>query len=139
MKSLKLAAGRWGVALLATAVMLAGCEPLALTAAGVGMSTGVGHTLSGITYRTFTAPLPRVRQASVAALNRMSIKVTSRNRIEGGDLIRAKSGDRDIEIELEAISSNTTRMKAVAKKGPLYDTATALEIILQTERAMSST
>lgn len=139
MRSLKLAPGRWSVALAAAAVMLAGCEPLALTAVGVGMSTGVSHTLGGITYRTFTAPLPRVREASMTALNRMSLKVASRGKIEGGDLIRAKSGDRDIEIELESISPNTTRMKAVAKKGPLYDTATAMEIILQTERAMSST
>lgn len=140
MRSLKPVPARWGVALAAAAaVVLAGCEPLALTAAGVGMSTGVSHTLGGMTYRTFTAPLPRVREASVAALHRMSIKVASRSKIEGGDLIRARSGDRDMEIELEAISPNTTRMKAVARKGALYDTATAMEIILQTERSMSST
>lgn len=123
---------------LALGAALAGCEPLALTAAGVGMSTGVSHTLSGITYRTFTAPMSRVRGATMTALNRMSIKVQSSGKMEDGELIKAKSGDRDIEIELEPISPNTTRMKAVARKGAVfYDSATAMEIILQTERILS--
>lgn len=41
-------------------------------------------------------------------------------------------------MELEAISPNITRMRTVAKKGPLfYDSATATEIILQTEKALN--
>ena len=47
--------------------------PLTITAAGVGASAGVTHTMGGITYRTFTAPLPKVKNATMTALNRMGI------------------------------------------------------------------
>lgn len=124
-------------AALAAGVLLTACEPFALTAAGVGMSTGVSHTLGGMSYRTFTAPISRVRGATMTALNRMSIRVESAGKMEGGELIKARSGDRDIEIELEPISPNTTRMKAVARKGSVfYDGATAVEIIIQTEKVL---
>jgi hypothetical protein len=50
-------------------------------------------------------------------------------------LFSAKTSERNIEIQLEPISANTTRMKVAAKKSMfLYDTATAEEIILQTKK-----
>lgn len=114
---------------------LAGCEAAALTAFGIGASTGVSHTLSGITYRTFTDPLPRVKTASIKALQRMQIKVASTEKVEAGENIKANAGDREIEIELEAISPNTTRMRVTASKnGFLKDSATSTEIIMQTEK-----
>ena len=47
--------------------VLCGCQPLAVAALGVGGSAAVNHTLTGISYRTFTVPLPQVRTASVVA------------------------------------------------------------------------
>ncbi len=123
----------------ALALTLAGCEPLAITAAGIGASTGVSHALGGITYRTFSVPLPRVRSATMTALNRMQIKVGGSSKMDNGELIKAKASDRDIEIELEALSPNTTRMRTVAKKGLLWDSATSTEIILQTEKVLGNT
>lgn len=120
-----------------TALLLGGCEPMALTAFGVGASTGVQHTLGGVTYRTFTAPAPRVRAAALGALGRMGIKVDSTEKIQGGELIKASTRERQIELEVESISPNTTRLRAVARQsGLLYDSATATEIILQTERML---
>lgn len=125
--------------MLAPLALVAGCEPVAVTALGVGASTGVSQTLGGITYRTFTVPLPRVRGAALAALNRMSIKVESSRKTEDGELIKANATDRQIEVELEALTPNTTRMRTVAKKGSLlYDSATAIEIILQTEKMLGT-
>lgn len=122
-------------ALLIGCGLLTGCAAVALTALGVGASTGVSHSLNGMTYRTFTEPLPRVRSASMRALQRMQIKVASSEKIEGGEGIKATSGDRAIDIELESVSPSTTRMRVVAKKNLfLYDNATATEIILQTEK-----
>lgn len=123
---------------LAAVILLAGCEPLSLTAFGVGTSAAVTHTLGGITYRTFTAPLPRVRGAATTALNRMGIKIASTSKIESGELIKAKAADREIEVELESLSPNTTRMRTVAKKGFFYDSATSTEIILQAEKALGN-
>lgn len=55
------------------------------------------------------------------------------------EIIHARAAGRDIEIQLDPISSNTTRMRVTAKSdGLFYDSATATEIILQTERAMGT-
>lgn len=118
------------------AIVLAGCAPVALTALGIGMSTGVSHQLGGIVYKTFTNSQAQVKKATLSAFNRMQIKVVEVKRKGTTEVILGKAGDRDIEIELEALTPNTTRMIATAKKdsGLLRDGATATEIILQTER-----
>lgn len=118
---------------------VAGCESMALTAFGVGSSAGVSHTLNGYAYRTFTAPEARIKVATLAALQRMSIKVSASHKTKGGEVIQAKAENRDIEVELEALTPNTTRMRAVAHDGLLNDSATALEIISQTERTLGNT
>ncbi len=127
---------RW-LALVAV-VALSGCDPVSLTVFGVGSATGIQHTLSGISYRTFTAPLSKVQAAVVSALGRMDIKVGSKEKTENGMLIKARASDRDIEIELESISPNTTRMRSIARNGALMDAATATEIIIQTEKVLGA-
>lgn len=122
----------------ASVLFLGGCEPLSLTAFGVGASAGVSHTLTGVTYRTFTMPLSKVKSATTTALNKMGIKVISSSRVEGAEVIKASATDRDIEVELEPLTPNTTRMRTVAKKGLFYDSATSTEIILQTERILNN-
>jgi hypothetical protein len=123
------------------ALALSGCDPVSLTVFGVGTAAGVQHTLSGIAYKTFTAPLPRVRTAVKSALERMDIRIAGTEKIENGDRIKARAADRDIEIEMEALSSRTTRMRSIARRsdGILMDSATATEIILQTEKALGAT
>ncbi len=124
------------IAALIISLAVAGCEPLTITAVGIGAATGVGHVLGGIVYRTFTEPLPRVKKAAVASLNQMGFKIESVEKQEHGELIKAKAKERDIEVELEALSPATTRMTTTAKNGLIYDSATATEIILQTERLL---
>ncbi len=116
--------------------LMSGCAGLALTAAGVGGGVATGHYLGGIAYRTFSEPLPRVRSAVQAAMKRMSIRPSGSEKIELGERLLARAGDRSIEIELEALTPTTTRMRALAKKdgGILVDSATAVEIITQTEK-----
>lgn len=125
--------------LVAGAAGLAGCAPLGVTAFGVGASAGVAHGLGGVTYRTFTAPMPKVKGATMTALNKMGIKVSSVSKVEGTEVIKATATDREIEVELEPLTTNTTRIRTVAKKGFFYDSATATEIILQTERVLNNT
>ena len=120
---------------------LGGCVAVGLTALGVGMATGVSHTLSGIVYKTFAAPQAKVETATRGALNRMQIKVVEAKRDGSTRTIKAKAGDRDIEVELEALTPSTTRMTVTAKKdgGILRDGATATEVILQTEKLVGPT
>src|SRR5438105_1854558 len=105
---------------------LCGCIPLALTAAGVGMATGTSHTLGGIVYKTFAAPQTKVQRATIAALKRMQIKVDETKREDNKELISARAADRDIAIEIEALTPNTTRITVTATKsgGIIRDSAT---------------
>ncbi|HLX81518.1 MAG TPA: DUF3568 family protein [Burkholderiales bacterium] len=120
-------------------IPLAGCESLAVMAAGVGGSAAVTHTLNGITYRTFTAPLAKVKYASLSALDRMGIKSRPAEKIAHGELIKASANAREIEIEFESLTPSTTRMKVIARDGGVfYDSATATEIILQTEKQLGN-
>lgn len=126
----------WHMALALSALTLTGCEPITLTAVGVGAAAGVQHTLTGIAYRTFSVPLPRVRTAVFKAFDHMGIKPGGKEPIENGERLTAKAADRDIEVELEALTPKTTRMRTTAKTGLFRDAATATEIILQTERVL---
>jgi len=130
------------LAVLALATLpLCGCAAVALTALGVGMATGVSHTLSGMVYKTFTTPQAQVEKATYGALSRMQVKVVNAKRDGSSKSIVTRAGDRDIEIELEALTPNTTRMAVTAKKdgGILRDGATATEVILQTEKIVGTT
>ena len=124
-------------AAIALSVLAAGCAPLAITALGVGSATAVNHTLTGIAYKTFTIPMPRVKSASLTALNRMGMKVDGTSRQDGNDVINARGNERNIEVLLEPISSKSTRMRVTARTGGLlFDSATATEIIIQTDKVL---
>lgn len=129
------------LSVLLIAAFVPACAPVAITALGVGMATGVSHTLGGIVYKTFTATQPQVKRASLGALNRMQVKVTESKRNGTTETIKGRAGDRDIEIELESLTPGTTRMTVTALKdgGLLRDGATATEIILQTEKIVGPT
>jgi hypothetical protein len=120
--------------------MLPGCAAVALTAVGVGMATGVSHTLGGIVYKTFAAPQPKVRRSTVAALGRMQIKVVESKQDGNREVITARASDRNIEVEIESLTPNTTRVAVTAIKdgGIIRDAATATEIILQTEKLVGT-
>ena len=126
---------------LVSFLMLQGCAAvgLALFSVGAGVATGtsVGYTLDGIAYRTFTASLPQVENATRTALDRMGIKIEATSKVDQGKAIKAIASDREIEIEWEMVSAKTTRIRTVAKQGLFFkDRATATEIIMQTEKAL---
>jgi hypothetical protein len=126
---------------IAAATLLAGCETLSMTALGIGGSAVVTQKLNGTPSRTFTLPLYMVRTASISALKRMGIEVKSDDglkQIENREVIRASAGGREIEVELESITPQATRMRVVARNGGFffYDGATATEIIVQTEKGL---
>jgi hypothetical protein len=129
------------ICLLLSVLLLSGCAAVGMTLFGVGAGvttgTAVSYTLDGVAYRTFTAPLPQVERATRTALGRMGIPSGTISKTDQGKAIFTKTQDRDIEIELEVVSSGTTRIRTVAKQGVFFkDRATATEIILQTEKAL---
>ncbi|HEX7971803.1 MAG TPA: DUF3568 family protein [Thiobacillus sp.] len=130
--------GRSAVALVLLAAGTAGCDPVTLTAASLGAGLGISHTLGGIIYKTFTAPLKTVEEGSIVAMRDMGVKVISRStNKEGERVINATAKDREIEVVLEPLTPRTTRMRVIASNGLLKDSATAQEIMLQTDRVLS--
>lgn len=118
---------------------LGGCASFAMTALGVGASAGVTHSATGEAARTFTAPAPRVKAASLEALQKMGILVAAIDPIDNGEVIRGSYADRRIEVEVERMSQTTTQIRASAKHNYFrYDAATAREIVEQTERAIAA-
>ena len=119
------------------ALLLGGCQALAITAAGIGASTGLSHTANSISSRTFTANEQQVRQAALLALGKMGMKFESSEKSASIETLHATVSDRSIEIEVEALNESTTRISASAQRGLFtFDGATAREIVVQTEFAM---
>lgn len=128
-------------ALFACSGLLSACAPayipIAAAVAGAGAQGAIGHSLNGTAYRTFAAPLADVKAASLDTLSLMGMKVDGFETLDDGELIRGSSSRRTVEIELEPISSKATRMRVVARdNGMFYDSSTATEIVLQTEKAI---
>jgi hypothetical protein len=122
---------------IACCAALCGCETFALSLAGAGATAALGHRLNGAAYRTFTAPYPAVKKASLAALKNMGITLDSLGKLESGEIIYARAEGRTIEIELEPISKRATRIRVATQNGGFfYDNATANEIVLQTEKML---
>jgi len=97
---------------------------------GVAMGTSVEYTLNGIAYKTFVSPMPTVRQATLSGLNRMGMKVVEDKRSASGWTITASADGREIDIDLERLTSRTTRMRVVASNGVIFkDRATEAAII----------
>jgi hypothetical protein len=125
------------LAVVMSALLLAGCETLSLTLLGIGGSAMFNHQMASTPSRTFTVPLLKVKDASISALQRMGIHPEEVKKLENGALITARLGKREIEVELESVTAYTTRMRVVARNGGfLYDGATATEIIVQTEKGL---
>jgi Protein of unknown function (DUF3568) len=121
-------------ALTAACVALSGCVAVGATLAGLGFT----HQMSGIQYRTFTEPLPKVSRATLTAFKRMELKLHGVEATKSGELIKGSAADRRFEVELEALTASTTRMRALARNqmGVIVDAETAQEIIRQAEKAL---
>ena len=121
-------------------IILSGCASLAMTAGGVVASAGVEHTLSGIAQKTFTAPIEDVQSATLQGLEQMDIAITDMNEVEPGWMIKGTTDTRQIDVELEKITSNATRMQVIVRKHDdmfFKDSSTATEIIVQTAHLMN--
>jgi Protein of unknown function (DUF3568) len=125
--------------LVAGLATIQGCAAVALTAGGIAGGAGVEHTLNGIGYKTFAAPLANVRLATLKSLHKLDIKVSHDHKTDDGWQIDASALDREIDITLEAVTHRSTRMRVVVNKGDFFfkDAATGNEIIIETASALA--
>jgi len=130
------------VAALGLALWLQGCAAAGLAVmgagAGVGLGTGVEHTLNGVNYKTFALPLDSVHLAVRRTLDRLGMPITADTRTQTGYSLTASANDRTIDLQLERLTPQTTRLRVVANEGAIFfkDSATATEIILQTAQSL---
>lgn len=112
--------------------------PVATGSPGGGTPVAIDHTLSGVAYKTFTAPLDAMRSAVLTGLGELEFEVTADDSANFGRKIEAAAHERRIAIELEALSPNATRMQVTAERttGIFRDRATATEIIVRTATAL---
>jgi hypothetical protein len=131
---------RYGIPLsLGLCLLVAACEPVTIALLGGGVTTVLRYNLEGVAARTFTAPAATVRTASLAALERMGLALEGTDSLKRSELIRARSPNRNIEIELEPITEQLTRMSITARSTSLlYDSATAQELVQQTEKVLDT-
>jgi Protein of unknown function (DUF3568) len=124
--------------LVAFTALLQGC---ALALVGAGGAAGVaGADAMQEADRTFTQPLDQVRTATNQALAQMDLRTTEDTTTAGGRHIVAKANDRTIDIDLENVTYNTTRMTVEVKtySGLLRDGATANTIVQKTGEMLAS-
>jgi len=120
-------------------LILTGCETAMMSVLSVGASTGINYTLNGIASRTFTASADEVHQAASTALGRMGIEIQDHQIEEGGQTLHAQARDWVIELYLEPLSSESTRMRASVNRSWQLDKSTAIEIVEQTAQALEET
>ncbi|MEC5386557.1 DUF3568 family protein [Uliginosibacterium sp. H3] len=118
-------------------LLLNGCAALAVSLAGAGAGAGLSHQMNGTASRTFSEPFSKVDDASRIAAKRIFLQVDEVASISSSQVTKARVGDMDITLELEALSPNLTRVSVKARKDMFrVDGATAQEIVVQIERAL---
>ena len=99
----------------------------------------MSHQMNGTASRTFSEPFNKVDDASRIAAKRIFLQVEEVATMESGQVTKARVGDMDVTLELETLSPNLTRVSVKARKDLFrVDGATAQEIIVQIERALSN-
>jgi hypothetical protein len=93
--------------------------------------------LNGWASRVCAASAAVVGAATVKALNRMRIKVSSISKDAGQDVILAVSGERSVEVWVEPLGAKSSRIRVSAHQGRQDDVVTVAEVIEHTERLLA--
>ncbi|HBO84138.1 MAG: hypothetical protein A2073_08385 [Deltaproteobacteria bacterium GWC2_42_11] len=110
-----------------------GCAAIVIA----GASGAIVYTVTNIAYKTTSYPFSHVEAATYTTLKNMGVVEVGKKDIENGIKIIAKTPNLKIYIDLERITTKTTKISVDAQENIiLKDRATATEIIEQTERIL---
>ena len=108
---------------IALVALLAGCASIGGTAP---------------TTKQFDAPMARVKPAFISTLSGMGMMISSLETRGGREVLKARRGSSEVEVELEAVSRTTTRAQVGARSGGLlYDDEAAARILRQAEKNLA--
>ena len=126
--------------IIACLLALEGCAAAALSVVGLAGGAGLEHFINGIVDQTFSSPIAGTRLATLKTLKRMGMSVEKDERSDDGWTIAAKAVERKIDIDLEALSDKSVRMRVdVSREYFVFikDPATGNEIIDLTKAELS--
>jgi len=83
--------------------------------------------------RTFEAPIARVKPAFVSTLSQMGMQMLAIELRGKNEVLRASKGGRSIDIELERLNANSTRVHVKSS-----DEGTASQIMRETEKRLGA-
>lgn len=131
--------------LLALFPLLGACDggaSFAILSQGAGnvAASGVERSFSGAAIKTFTADRTSMDRATRAALAKMGFDLYEIRQSGARLRIYAGSPERYVEIVLEAVAGNTTRLRVEVDDGYIFsaDAATATEVLTQIAEAYES-
>jgi hypothetical protein len=96
------------------------------------------HILTSTASKTFPVPLEEARAATMYSISQLELVVHTLDRTESGYTVVGLANNRRVEIELEQVSTQATRMRVDVKRNFFQrDRATADSIVEQTEWMLS--
>jgi len=88
--------------------------------------------------RQFDAPMARVKPAFISTLSGMGMMISSLETRGGREILKARRGSSQVEVELEAVSRTATRAHVGARSGGLlYDDDAADRILRAAEKHLA--
>ena len=125
--------------------LLSGCTALGISVASLGgavvgagagaaVKAGTEYELGGAVARTFTVPLPELRQASVATFEHLDLTIEPQPDDADGTALVGRARNRMVKMRFEPVTSMLTRVQVTVSRSLLVkDLATAEEILAQIE------
>ncbi len=81
--------------------------------------------------------MARVKPAFISTFASMGMMISAIETRSGREVLKARRGGSEVEVELEAVSKTTTRARVGARSGGLlYDDDTATMVIKQAEKLL---
>jgi hypothetical protein len=119
------------VCAMAASLLVACTAPRGMDGDANITQSGAEQAVPAIASKTFAAAVNDVRMAVLKSLYRMDLKVTVDGKNERGWKITAVDNQHVIDIQLESVAPNTTRMRVIVGPGG-RDFERATEVVLQT-------
>ena len=108
----------------------------AIAAAVIAGCASVGGTTPST--KQFDAPMSRVKPAFISTLAGMGMAISALEVRGKREILKARRGGSEVEVELEALNGTTTRASVGARSGGLlYDEEAAFRILRQAEKRLA--
>ena len=126
-----------GAAIVSVTWLIAGCAEVIVPGTLAGGGEAYRYSTTNVAKKTFMGDVGQVTTATRSALQNMGIHLKSINTEDAETEITASTGDLDISIAMQSITTRTTKVSVNAVKDRVFkDKATAAQILNQIQLAL---